>query len=397
MIQLSLDELRPGMVLAKSIVRETGELLLASGYVINDRILDKMKTIGLSSCWIFEDGTDYVVPEEILTEQLSLQILKNLREDADLLKEIAQLQDLTRQSLSRVLGDAQRFRNIISVKRTTNTVREILVDIMDKAPVVVNLSSMRTKSGYLYQHSLDVTITAIMLATKLKYPFQEIQELAMGCLLMDLGMVILADSLVNKSGNLSWEEKELLKEHAYLGYTILRENENITLTTAHVAYQHHERQDGSGYPRGLRGDNSLPIKSPLVESGRIHRYAEIAAVADAYISLLSPRPGTTPPLPAPEAIRVLIQSAGTHLNKSVVDTLISMVPLYPVGSRIVVVEEKKPGQYLGFSGIVGKSNPGLPERPMIVLLWNMEKLKIKPIQVDLAEHSAIKIQFAKLR
>ena len=73
MIKLSLDEIKPGMLLARSIVSESGELLLSAGNVVNERVLTKMREIELNAAWIAEEGTEIAIPEENVNEQLALQ------------------------------------------------------------------------------------------------------------------------------------------------------------------------------------------------------------------------------------------------------------------------------------------------------------------------------------
>ncbi|MDB5104573.1 MAG: hypothetical protein JWP91_2262 [Fibrobacteres bacterium] len=397
MIKLSLDEIKPGMLLARSIVSEAGELLLSAGNVVNDRVLVKMREIELSAAWIAEEGTEIAIPEENVTEQLALQSQFVVKENSDILKKVAQIKQVTQANINRVFEDTNRFKNIIAVEEIKKVIKQILEGLLDREPVAVNLSSIRTKNGYQYQHALDVAVTAIILANKLKYTHREIEELALGCLLMDLGMVVFPESLLNKQGQMTEQEQLLFREHPTLGYAILRQNDRIGITTAHVAYQHHERQDGKGYPRGLRGDNQIPLKTLNPRKGMIHRYAEIAAVADTYISLLSPRPNTVPALSPDEAMRMVIKAAGTHLNRAVVDAFITIVPVFPVGSRVVIVEDKKYRKYTGYSGVVARCSAENPEKPVLLIIFDREKKKIKPWTLDMAEEDGFKIQFARLQ
>jgi HD-GYP domain-containing protein (c-di-GMP phosphodiesterase class II) len=399
MIKLNLEEIKPGMLLARSIVSESGELLLSAGNVVNDRVLTKMREIELSAAWIAEEGTEIAIPEENVNEQLALQSQFVVKENSDILKKVAQIKTVTQASINRVLEDTNRFKNIITVEEIKKVIKNILEELLNKEPVAVNLSSIRTKNGYQYQHALDVAVTAILLACKLKYTHREIEELALGCLLMDLGMVVFPDSLLNRQGHgeMSEQEQNLYREHPTIGYAILRQNDRIGITTAHVAYQHHERQDGKGYPRGLRGDNQIPLKTLSPKKGMIHRYAEIAAVADTYISLLSPRPNTVAPLSPDEAMRAVIKAAGTHLNRAVVDVFITIVPVFPVGSRVVIIEDKKYRKYTGYSGVVARCSMQNPEKPVLLIIFDREKKKIKPWTLDMAEEDGFKIQFARLQ
>lgn len=396
MIKLGLEEIKPGMLLARSIVTEAGELLLSAGNVVNDRVLAKMREIELTGAWIAEEGTENAIPEENVSEQVALQSQFVVKENSDILRKVAQIKTVTQASIAGALADTSRFRNIIAVEEIKKVIKQILDDLLSKEPVAVNLSSIRTKSGYHYQHALDVAITAIILANKLKYSNREVEELALGCLLMDLGKVVFPESLMAMRGQMSADELHLYREHPTLGYSILRQNDRIGITTAHIAYQHHERQDGKGYPRGLRGDNQIPLKTLSPKKGMIHRYAEIAAVADLYISLLSPKPNTVVPLQPDEALSAVIRSAGSHLNRAVVDAFIAIVPVFPVGSRVIVVEDRKYRKYTGFSGVVARSNLVHPEKPVILIIFDREKKRINPWTLDMSDEEGFKIQFARL-
>ncbi len=394
MIQVSLDEVQPGMVLARSILGDRGNLLLSQGFVLNADVIRKCRKMELNGLWVYQEGVD-VLPENLIQEQLELQAIGTLQKNAELLKNASKMKETTAESVRRFLTDASRFKNIIAVAQAKSMVSEIIESLLGKEPLMVNLTTMRSKSGYLFQHSLDVTITSILLALRLRFPVKDIEELALGTFLMDFGMVLLSESVYNKRGPLTPEEKELMREHPSMGYAILKENEGISINTAHVAYQHHENQDGTGYPRGLRGRNELPQKVLSTETGFIHRYAEVAAVADTYISLLSPRPGTFLPKSPEAAMRDLITLAGTRLNTAIVDLMISMIPVFPVGSRIVVSEDPK-YRTLGYSGVVAQVHPDNKERPIIILLFDRAHQKIQPMKFDLVENPYIKIQFAPL-
>ncbi len=394
MIQVSIEEVHPGMVLARSILGERGNLLLSQGFVLNNEVIAKCRKMELNGFWVYQEGVD-VIPEILIQEQLELQALGTLQKHAELLKSAGDMKNMTVASVRGFLADASRFKNIIAVSQAKSLVSEIIETLLAREPLMVNLTSMRSKSGYLFQHSLDVTITSILLAQRLRFPIKDIEELALGTFLMDFGMILLSESVFNKKGPLSAEEKELMREHPSMGYAILKENEGIAINTAHVAYQHHENQDGTGYPRGLKGRNELPRKVISTETGFIHRYAEVAAVADTYISLLAPRPGTFLPKSPEMAMRDLIMLAGTRLNTPIVDLMISMIPVFPVGSRITVTEDPK-YRTMGYSGVVAQVHPENKERPIIILLFDRNHQKIKPMKFDLAENLYIKIQFAPL-
>jgi len=187
---------------------------------------------------------------------------------------------------------------------------------------------------------------------------------------------------------------ELKKQHPNYGYEIIKIC-NLSLICANVALQHHERQDGGGYPRKLIGTNSPPVRTtgPTIK-GTMNRYAEIAAVALDYISLIFPPPGVAAQTPI-SSIKFLVRLSGAKLNSSIVETLIAMIPVYSSGDRVKVTSDET-GELKGFIGIVMRSNTKEQNRPAIVLIYDRNGERIEPISINLWERKDIEISEAKL-
>ncbi|HKP94215.1 MAG TPA: HD domain-containing phosphohydrolase [Fibrobacteria bacterium] len=392
MIQLPIDEVTPGMVVARSVLGGASGVQLAAGFLLDEAVIQRCKRQHMRSIWVHLDG-DETLPVGNVNDQLALQAQQAWKDNMGLLQKIGETHDYTLENLSKFTSDTGRFKNIVATEQLKTIVDQIIRSILGQEPLMVNLASMRTKDGYLHQHALDVTITATLIASRLKYSMQDIQELALGCFLMDLGMIIVPDSVFGKKGPLSLQENYLLEEHPAVGFAILRANEGININAAHVAYQHHERLDARGYPRQLKGEDVMPLKTLANAGGHIHRHAQIAAVADTYITAISPRPGTGDPMTSLEAIRQLIDEAGKGLNSHVVNALITLIPVFPVGTRVVVTKCAKPF-LIGHIGIVTKANLQDKEKPEIVLVMDKFKRKTKPLHLNLAQEKGMEIQFA---
>ncbi|MBL8028513.1 MAG: HD-GYP domain-containing protein [Fibrobacteres bacterium] len=395
MLHLSIEDIQPGMALGKSIYSATGDLLLAAGFTLDEKYIQRLKTLGYAGLYVQEHGTENIIPEAMINEQLALQTNKALRESSTIVQAALKTKSETKEEMDRVLQDTERFKNIILVDKMKSIVDDIITSLLSQQDVLININSIRGKDTHLFQHNLDVTIMSIMLANRLKLNKNEVAEIAMGAMMHDLGMVIIPESIRDKGKRLTFQEFTILKEHPTYGYTILKENPRISPVSAHIAYQHHERQDGAGYPRGLHGENSLPSQKKLTQSaGTIHRYADIVAVADAYDTLVAPRNSHEAKSPE-EAIRVLIRSAGTQLNKHVVDALVTLTPAFPVGSIVSIVDAPK--ELLGCKGVVSKVNQQQLDKPEILVLFNKDGQKIKPFVIDLCRFEMVKIQFVLRR
>jgi HD-GYP domain-containing protein (c-di-GMP phosphodiesterase class II) len=394
MIELAIGEITPGMVVARSVLGGSSGVMLAAGFVLDEAILARCRKQGMRSLWV-RFGDEDVVPAGNVNDQLALQAQQAWKDNLDILEKIGETQDSTLENLAKFTSDPGRFKNIIATEKMKSIVDQIIRSVLGAEPLMINLASMRTTDGYLHQHALDVTITATLIAGRLKYAVADIQELALGCFLMDLGMIIVPPALLEKKGPLTLQETHILEEHPAVGFAILRANEGININTAHVAYQHHERLDGRGYPRRLKGEDVTPQKTLSHAGGHIHRYAQIAAVADAYITAISPHPNTAAPLSPLEAMKMLIAEAGKGLNTHVVNALITLIPVFPTGTRVVVSKAPKPF-LMGYLGVVTQANLKDQEKPKVLLVMDRFRRRIKPIALDLAAEKGIEIQFAPL-
>jgi putative two-component system response regulator len=130
----------------------------------------------------------------------------------------------------------------------------------------------------------------------------------------DIGKVAIPDRILLKAGPLSEEERDHVNTHAEIGRQILHGSESPILQLAEsIAWTHHEKVDGSGYPRGLSGEE-IPIEG------------KIAAVADVYDALTRDRPYRQA-MPVAEATALMAENRGSHFDENVLDVFMSAVPV----------------------------------------------------------------------
>jgi putative two-component system response regulator len=152
------------------------------------------------------------------------------------------------------------------------------------------------------------------IARRMHLPEEDCDVISLAAQMHDIGKVAVPDSILLKPGPLSEEERAQVETHAEVGKQILQGSESPILRLAEcIAWTHHERVDGSGYPRGLAGDE-IPIQ------GRI------AAVADVYDALTRDRPYREA-LPVAEATALMAEGRGTHFDPEVLDTFMLAVPV----------------------------------------------------------------------
>ena len=150
----------------------------------------------------------------------------------------------------------------------------------------------------------------------------DLEILGMGALLHDIGKIFIDFRLLNKPGKLDSPEYEQIKIHTQTGYQALKKSTQLSFLIPHMALQHHEREDGSGYPRGLT-------------SKRIHRFAKIIAVADVFDAMTSARVYQKPVSPF-VAIQEISENAPLKYNQDVVYNLKKIITPYSKGNVLVL-------------------------------------------------------------
>ena len=176
--------------------------------------------------------------------------------------------------ISSVINDMR-----VSIKNGMKEISNLNTEITDtQKEVVFTMGSIaETRSKETGNHVKRVAAYSELLALKVGLSADEATLLRLASPMHDIGKVAIADSILNKPGKLSEDEFIIMKTHAVLGYEMLKHSERkILKTAAIVAYQHHEKFDGSGYPRGLKADE-------------IHIYGRITAIADVFDALGSDR------------------------------------------------------------------------------------------------------------
>jgi HD-GYP domain-containing protein (c-di-GMP phosphodiesterase class II) len=139
---------------------------------------------------------------------------------------------------------------------------------------------------------------------------------------------------------------------------------------AHCALQHHERIDGLGYPRGLKGDE-------------IHRYAKIISVIDVFDAVTNPRPYRTAVLPH-KGLELLYSGSGTQFESRQVEYFKKCIAIYPQGLTVKLND--------GRVGIVSEYNFQAVGRPKIRIIQDEERQKVQPYEIDLASNENLTLE-----
>jgi len=398
MFQIALKELRAGHVLARSIYRDSGEIMLSNGFRMTPDVSTKLAAIGIDRIWVQEEGLEDLESEDLVSEATINQSVLLLRKTIlDFRSKIGLVKANPEEAVptpEQILSKPEEVKDALNVAAFRKVAAEIYQELKKADPSLLHITGTRSLGNFYEQQSIDCAIIAALLAKRYNFTPDEIEDMVLAVLLMDIGYYLLPEPLLSPNAKLSLQELELKKQHTNFGYEVIRIC-NLSLICANVALQHHERQDGGGYPRKLVGTNNPPVRStgPTIK-GTINRFAEIASVALDYISLIAPPPGTIAQTPI-GSIKFLVRLSGSKLNSAVVETLLSMIPVFSAGDRVMVTSDET-GELTGYIGIVMRSNTKEQNKPSIVLIYDKKGEKIKPIELNLWERKDVEIREAKL-
>jgi putative nucleotidyltransferase with HDIG domain len=379
---IRISQLRPGLVLGRPLLDDRGHVLLNRGVRLSDSYIQALHSKGFEMVYIRDPETEVdVEPEEDLSVATRAKAMQDLRETFDSIeKEVDKLKNKSLEDLKDICS-SDSVKTLIGssgrMERIMQSVGAIINEVLDRANLA-GLASIRTANAQLYDHSVNVTVVSLMIARLLGLPDRQLRQLAAGCLLHDIGEAFLDPE--------DHDEHRRLRHHTMLGYELLKNCTSADILAPHVAYEHHEHQDGSGQPRGTRSSNAierdrnLPPPIPTL-------IGEITAVADCYDRFLN-GDGKVGPYPPDEALAKVRGLAGPVLNKAVVSTFLRCVPVYPVGCEITVRSDK----YLNYSGVVQEVHTGALDRPTIILTRDNRQRIIEPVTLDLTEEKDIEVQ-----
>ena len=382
----SINDLKAGDVLGKSIYLSNFKLLLGAGYRINESIITKLREKGYSHVYIMEEGTEDVIPEDIISDELRFEAKKTYEDKISQLNKAYEFRDMSSSKVIESLKEGNLKHVEINYEMRT-LINEIIEEISETGVKYMNSVMIKTKDSFFFDHALNTTVLTILIGKKFRFVKQEITSLAMGAFLHDIGKIIVEQM---ESGEKDKKNNALYKEHQTFGYLMLRNDNSISPLVLQTVNQHHEQQDGKGFPIGLSGDNIPPVKSDVPRKGKIFRFAEICSVAEGYDRrLLNPVNGekSTPV----DVIKDMVEKATTVYNKSIVEVLSQIIPVYPVGSFVKLINIADP-KLIGCYGVVAKINENDLKRPTIIVTTNKYRKKIKPIIIDTSKLTRLEMK-----
>lgn len=239
----------------------------------------------------------------------------------------------------------------LDMPQVKRTIGYMVESIQRNPDAYIWLTRIKRYNAYTYNHSLSASVWATAFGRQVGLDTEALNNLAVGTLLMDVGLTRVPKEILGKSSRLTHDEWEIVKTHVSDGMDMLAGMPGVSAEIMQITATHHERLDGSGYPRGLRG-----AAVPLL--GRM------AGIVDFYTAITLPRPYMKAVSPS-AALQLLYKQRGQYFDEALVNGFIQSLSTYPTGSLV----ELNSGEV----GIVAAQNPGWLLRPRIILLLDAEK------------------------
>ncbi len=222
-------------------------------------------------------------------------------------------------ALDALVADVRQGR-VPDVEQVSEAVDQIVESMVENPDALLWVARLREESVQTYQHGVKVALYLVALGRHLGFPRGELASLGMIGMLADVGKTRLPNALLEKPGMLSPAEYNIVKEHVRLGLEALASSVQLAPSIVEGIAQHHERLDGSGYPKGLRADE-------------IGIHGRMAAIADCFAALITARTYANACAPQ-DALMNLYEWAGTSFHEALVEQFVQAVGIFPVGSFV---------------------------------------------------------------
>ena len=300
MITLTVDKLEPNMIVAEPVVTKRGQTIIKSGEKLTPQLIAKLTFYKIESATVEDTEEEKPVEEqppvvEQSVEKEEVEEVKKEKPKAAPARHDYVSDQITYTQRLKASPNFQKFQsdyamNMTSLKENFDAILkgadasctgpmleqcESLFKSKTSLELLDMLGNMRNVEDPLYSHSLNVGLISRALGKWLQLPLEDVNTLTLAGLLHDIGKTQIPPEILNKPGKYTDEEYAIMKTHPVHGKKILNDK-GFDPRILYAALQHHERCDGSGYPRGLEEDE-------------IDDFANIVAIADVYDAMTSAR------------------------------------------------------------------------------------------------------------
>lgn len=335
---VDVKQLNRGARLAEEVYTASGGMLFSKGTLLYEKEIEFLEAFMIKKVTIEETGvgSSTECPEAPAEEQA-----KAFDKLSPVKSTIQETFDSAVSRLKNVMSQVQGGNNI-PVMEVREAVAPVIAEFQQQPQALLSLHRFARKD-YTYEHAIAVGIISYMIAKWIKVPEKEWMQVALAGTLLDIGKTKIDRRILQKPGKLTDDEFEEMKKHTIYGYQIIKASHGLSEGVALAALQHHEREDGSGYPLGLTGS-------------KLHLYSKIVAVADVYHAMCSNRIYQQALSPY-VVVEQLVQDSFGKLDPTIVRKFVDGITQFAIGTIVELSD-----------GTIGKivfTDRNHPTRPMV--------------------------------
>lgn len=366
-IEVAVDDLAIGMYVAKLDRPWTETPFLFQGFLIREQQEMRMLQEYCRSVWVDAKQSTGGSVQQMgkADDQAARQATIAKVKFENCMKQALPIWEAARESSLHILN-AVKFGQDLDVATVKEVVKECVEHILESPSAMLWLARIKDSDEYTAEHCLRVGILSIALGCELGLMPLELEQIGICGMLHDVGKLKVPDAILNKPGRLTEDEFKIMKLHSIEGRKLLMANGQVPAAAVDVAYAHHERMDGCGYPRGLKA-SQIPF------------FAKIIAVVDAYDAINSDRvysKGRS----TMEALRILFDEVNTQFDEDVVLAFIRMIGIFPPGEIVELSNSEV--------AIIIACAPDHKLKPRLLLVLDSDKKPCKPKVIDLIMNPA---------
>lgn len=319
MKRVNINEITGHEVLAKDIISDTGMTLMITGTVIKKGYVHKLKCLGVNYVYIQDNSDCKLLISDTMEQQIKEQCQERVKEVIELYASYG----------------IEQLTPIVSIADC------IINDVLEEPEVIYNVCGIRERSEGVFAHCVNVCAMSVLIALRMKLPTEKIKEIAIGCLLHDIGWTHYENG---KDDDVAAgaEDSSEYKKHVIYGYSIVNAESWVSSLAKEIVLSHHERLDGSGYPFGIDGK-------------KIKKAVRIVSVCDTFDRMIYGVEGKK--YKVYEAIDYIVSQADILFDIAVVKVFLDTVAAYPNGCIVTTNR--------GDRAIVLRQNRKCPTRPVI--------------------------------
>jgi HD-GYP domain-containing protein (c-di-GMP phosphodiesterase class II) len=252
------------------------------------------------------------------------------------------------------------------ISAVQEAINPLIEGVFRNQEAVAALLRLKESGDYRYHHGISMAVWAAIVGRHLGLHRDELEKLAVGCAMCDVGMTQLPPELLDQTENLTEQQLKIVRAHPIMGAEMVAKSKDVDFEILAIIENHHERMDGSGYPRGIEGA-AIPL------------LARIAGLVDTYDAMITPRPYASART-SHEATQELLDCKGSLFQEALVEQFVQAIGLFPTGTMV----ELNTGEV----AIVVTQNDTRRLKPELVIVLDAEKQRMESLKViNLANQS----------